>query len=101
VKRGVGILGRILRFLLWVLVIWWAAWLVKKLIGRQMRSGARRSSGFPGKPEAKPLRRDPVCGTYVSPEISLTLEHAGQVHHFCSAECRERFQKTIPRAVNE
>ena len=32
------------------------------------------------------LRRDPCCGTYVSPEISFALEQAGQIEHFCSAD---------------
>ena len=35
------------------------------------------------------LYRDPVCGTYVSPEISVKAEKSGQITHFCSAECRE------------
>jgi YHS domain-containing protein len=51
------------------------------------------------KPEMA-LRRDPVCGIFVSPEISLTLEQSGQVHHFCSAECREQFKNKLPRAAN-
>ena len=83
-----AILGRILRFVLWLLL---ATWLVRKVLGwlggnsdqPAPRSAPSRSAGA--------LQRDPICGTYVSPEISQTLEHAGQVHHFCSAECRARF----------
>jgi len=37
---------------------------------------------------------------FVSPEISFTLEQAGQVHHFCSDECRERFKSSLPRAAS-
>src|SRR5687767_2613912 len=48
---------------------------------------------------AIPLYRDPCCGAFVSPEISLTLEHAGRTNHFCSAECRERYLLSLPRAV--
>jgi YHS domain-containing protein len=36
------------------------------------------------------LYRDPICGTYVSPEISVKSSKSGQITHFCSAECRER-----------
>jgi len=61
-------------------------------------------TGRPARPAAeKPevaLRRDPVCGMFVSPEISFTLEQAGQVHHFCSDECRERFKSSLPRAAS-
>ena len=45
------------------------------------------------------LRRDPVCGTYVSPEISLKLEKSGQITHFCSAKCRERYGRPTARAA--
>jgi Cu+-exporting ATPase len=35
---------------------------------------------------------DPVCGMKVDPATSRhRAEHAGQIHHFCSARCRERF----------
>jgi YHS domain-containing protein len=47
---------------------------------------------------AIPLHRDPWCGVYVSPEISFPLEQAGQVLHFCSAECRARYERSSQRA---
>ena len=37
------------------------------------------------------LVRDPQCGTYVLPEQGFSVRLAGQVHHFCSEECRNRF----------
>jgi YHS domain-containing protein len=40
------------------------------------------------------LYRDPMCGIYVSPEISVKSERSGQITHFCSAECRERASQT-------
>ena len=49
---------------------------------------------------AIPLHRDPWCGTYVSPEISFPMEQAGQVLHFCSAECRARYQRSSQRAAS-
>ena len=38
------------------------------------------------------LARDPVCGTYVTPGTALSLQTRGQTYHFCSEECRSRFQ---------
>ncbi|WP_255783561.1 heavy metal translocating P-type ATPase [Marilutibacter chinensis] len=35
---------------------------------------------------------DPVCGMTVDPETSAHRHvHDGQIHHFCSARCREKF----------
>jgi YHS domain-containing protein len=85
----VGFLARILRFILFVVII---GWLGRLLFGWLLRRN--RPAGTPAAPAApqkRPLHRDPVCGTWVSAEISHKLEQAGQVHHFCSAECRARF----------
>ncbi len=38
--------------------------------------------------------RDPVCGMFVSTELSTILTLDGQTFHFCSRECLERYQKT-------
>jgi YHS domain-containing protein len=37
--------------------------------------------------------RDPVCGMFVSTELSQRLQRNGQTLHFCSRECMERYQK--------
>jgi Cu+-exporting ATPase len=73
-------------------VRFWLGYLTGRPMGPVRRTAAE-------KPEMA-LRRDPVCGMFVSPEISFTLEHSGQVHHFCSAACRERFQSSLPRAAS-
>jgi YHS domain-containing protein len=46
---------------------------------------------------ALPLHRDPFCGIHVSPEISFQAAHQGQVAHFCSAECREKYLRSGPQ----
>jgi len=89
---------RIIRFLLWVLIFWWAVRLARWLFGWLAGKARRAQPRAEATPEGKALRRDPVCGMFVSPEISFTFEQAGQVHHFCSAECRERFKSSLPRA---
>ena len=38
------------------------------------------------------LRKDTVCGTYVSTAASVTRTVNGQVVHFCSKECRDRYK---------
>jgi YHS domain-containing protein len=97
----VAILRAVIRLILWVIVILiGATWL-----GRKLAAWLRAESGAPstspdvrGRAEPKLLQRDPVCGTYVSPEISVTLEEQGQIVHFCSVECREKYSGTRARA---
>ena len=39
------------------------------------------------------LKRDPVCGTYVSTATSVKRTIAGEVVHFCSVECSNKYGK--------
>lgn len=39
--------------------------------------------------------KDPVCGTYVSVEDSISVRDGGKVYHFCSYDCREKFLKSV------
>ncbi len=38
------------------------------------------------------LKRDPVCGTYVPAETSIKRTVGGEVVHFCSAACSEKYR---------
>ena len=38
------------------------------------------------------LKKDPVCGTYVSAGASVTSRVDGQVVHFCSTACRDKYR---------
>ena len=63
----------------------------------------RSSQGVPPPGKATPgprgeTARDPVCGMFVSIELSHRLSQGGQTLHFCSAECLERYQKKPPNA---
>ena len=37
------------------------------------------------------LHQDPVCGTYVAAGTSFRKICGGEVFHFCSEECRDRY----------
>jgi YHS domain-containing protein len=39
------------------------------------------------------LKRDPVCGTFVSTDTSVKRTIAGQTVHFCSESCSARYAK--------
>jgi YHS domain-containing protein len=58
------------------------------------RSRQRPQANTTGRPPLQAggeLKRDPVCGTYVSTAVSVTNTVNGQVVHFCSKECRDRY----------
>ncbi len=41
--------------------------------------------------------RDPVCGMFVSTEVSHRLVEDGHVVHFCSKNCKENYEKRNTR----
>jgi YHS domain-containing protein len=45
-----------------------------------------------GEPATTMLQQDPVCGTYVAIDTSLKRITNGRVIHFCSEECRDKYQ---------
>jgi len=85
------VLTRFLLFALLVLMLARAFWrlLTGVVEGASGRPPERR--GPPAK--GVPMVRDPVCGTFVVPSRALTLTDGGQIHHFCSEECRRAFQE--------
>jgi YHS domain-containing protein len=40
------------------------------------------------------LKRDPVCGTYVSTATSIKRTVGGETVHFCSTGCSEKFKSS-------
>jgi YHS domain-containing protein len=38
------------------------------------------------------LKKDPVCGTYVSTAASITRTVNGEVFYFCSKECSDKYR---------
>ncbi len=52
------------------------------------------SSPSPGQAPASKtgeLKRDPVCGTYIPAETAVKRTVGGQVLHFCSEACSEKY----------
>ena len=55
----------------------------------QAPAGAPPSAG----PHRGEMARDPVCGMFVSTELSQQLRRGAETLHFCSRDCLEKFQK--------
>jgi YHS domain-containing protein len=45
--------------------------------------------------ESGEMVKDPVCGTYVDKETSITVRNGEQTLHFCSYECRQKYIDTV------
>ena len=60
---------------------------------------SRRTPSAPPQSQAAPpiaaggeLKKDPVCGTYVSTQTSLSRKVNGELLYFCSDECRDKYR---------
>ena len=72
--------------------------LLARSLWRSLLAGIR-SAGNPQSATRKPPRvaagelvKDPECGTYVPATASITGKVNGETLHFCSPECRDRYQ---------
>ncbi|MGE5644841.1 MAG: hypothetical protein ACM336_03510 [Acidobacteriota bacterium] len=66
------------------------------VLGKAASAFLNQGAGEPSAAESGPrkageLKRDPVCGTYVSTASSIKRTIDGQVVHFCSAACSEKY----------
>ena len=67
---------------------------LRRLLAPGRASGPRESSanGTERSSVGSEMVRDPECGMFVSTEVSRRLRWKGQVLHFCSQECLERYE---------
>ena len=94
-------ISRVMRFLLWVLVLFWGvallrravAWLLRGVVnpGEEQRGGQVSGPAEPDKIGSRRLVRDPVCGVHIAEDRAIALPERSGVVHFCSAECRDRY----------
>ena len=55
-------------------------------------TGNPRSAPRPDQiPVTGELKKDPVCGTYIAAATSIKEKVGGQVVHFCSPQCRDKY----------
>jgi YHS domain-containing protein len=99
-------IARIFRFLFWLLVVSWSVALLRKLVGWMVRSAtqtseppshrepeiSRSSHGAVG--VSRRLVRDPICGAHVAEVLAIPLREGGELIHFCSTECRDKYLLT-------
>jgi YHS domain-containing protein len=83
-----------IRFILPLLLFLLVRALLKTIFAasRSAMSPQTASKKPPPTPTGGELKKDPVCGTYVSAGSSITRTINGQLHYFCSAECRDKYR---------
>ncbi len=62
-------------------------------------SGGSPSGGSAGAPPPRPpaasklgeLKKDPVCGTFISTETAFQKSVKGETFYFCSMQCRDSY----------
>lgn len=106
-------LARLVRFVVWVLVLSWvirmvgrlAAWALRRAAGTEPQTsdaagtengGVRAESAEP-QLGARQLVRDPVCGMHLAETLAIPYRDRGELMHFCSTECREQYARGILR----
>ena len=55
------------------------------------QAGAPGSRSSPNPSPVGELKKDPVCGTFISTATAFQKHSQGQTYYFCSTECRDKF----------
>ncbi|MDH4189121.1 MAG: YHS domain-containing protein [Betaproteobacteria bacterium] len=83
---------------LWTLLLWGGLFflMMRYGCGAHMMGGhgkhGRHRHGAP--PADGGAQRDPVCGMAIDPlQAAAASVHAGATYYFCSAACRDRFER--------
>jgi len=63
----------------------------KALFQSAMRPGGQ-APPRPSVPSGGELKKDPVCGTYISIATAVHKKVGSEMYYFCSTECRDRFR---------
>jgi hypothetical protein len=98
-EDSMNLLSRVMRFLIWVLILSWGVALLRRAVAWMLRGAptartgnAKQSSDAPQAEEAaRRLVRDPVCGVHVAEVLSIPLREGAETVHFCSIACRDQY----------
>jgi YHS domain-containing protein len=94
-------LAYIARFLFWLLVACWAVGLLRRFIGWMLSNATTAAQQTPETASAdreraaRRLVRDPICGMHVDETLSIPFRNEGELLHFCSNTCRDKYAGTV------
>ena len=86
-------IARMLRYLFWIVVVSWSVSILRRIVGRMIGGGVQPKPyvDVPNDAVNQKLVRDPVCGMHVAEGLALPLKQDGEIVHFCSTECRDKY----------
>jgi YHS domain-containing protein len=97
-------IARIMRFLFWLLVLSWGVRLLRYLVYKMFgniaagsKPGTDAASRVETPGSSRRLVRDPVCGMHVDEALSIPLRAEGELVHFCSIACRDKYEGSAER----
>src|SRR6266436_2869642 len=91
-------LARFVRFLFWLLVASWAAWLLRSFVAWMLRNAtAAGQTPTEGRQLGRRLVRDPICGMHVDETLSIPFPDEGELLHFCSPACRDAYAESVKK----
>ena len=84
------------RFIVLPLLLFWLLRALLRSVFEGFRSTFTPPRSAPRQPPAVrsggELKKDPVCGTYVSTTASIARTVNGEVLYFCSKECSDKYR---------
>jgi YHS domain-containing protein len=98
-----------MKFLFWLLIVSWSVALLRRVLAWMLRGSmpAAQAAAAAGSAAgggvgsgsgdtqngvaARRLVRDPVCGMHVAEVLAVPLRESGELLHFCSLACRDRY----------
>jgi hypothetical protein len=88
-----------MRFLLWVLVLWWSVTLLRRAVAWLLRGAVKPGEqgadlGVNAEEPAigtRKLVRDPICGVHIAEDRAIALPEGAEMVHFCSTACRDQY----------
>jgi YHS domain-containing protein len=60
--------------------------------GPSQNAPSQKVPRTPAVPAGGELKKDPVCGTFISTATAIQKKAGGETYYFCSAECRDKFK---------
>ena len=97
-------MGRLLDAIMDLVFLLGVVWTISRTLRGLMGGGRKGVNTRPegGQKQAPSstrgrMVRDPVCGMFVSIEVSHRLAQGREVLHFCSQECLEAYEKKTAR----
>jgi YHS domain-containing protein len=79
-----------MKLLIYLIIIFVGYKLMKKALGGSPAAkGHYKTTDLKG----EDMVRDPSCNTYIPKDNALSAKAGGEVHYFCSEECRTVFKE--------